>query len=885
MNSALRIFAFLLGTCSIVNGQNWKPIGPINRTGINGYNGQGAGMIKAIAFHPKYNTPDQSQGGAINKTIFAGSPYGGIWITRDDGANWSNNDPQYPNLNVDMLPGCGVKDIVVDYSNPTTLYASLCSSDFAHQLDDAPGFSLGTSNVEVILKNNQPSRGIYKYTPTTGWVAKVSYPYNSNKFVPAISISPSNPQIIFACTSDGIIKSNDGGNNWNTVLTNGVGKPFRSIVFDPSGSNEVYASGQEVYKSTDGGNNWSQISNFASSIPNNKGTTLVNIVVKSSTILYASVVYANSNDEKTRNYIFFKYNGNTWLQQAMFPKKYVWSDDRFALTLVSVSGNDYIFAGQEEVQRFNSLTQSWTTISDYGNIMHPDIHDIVFSPDNTTLCIGHDGGISLANSNIFSGIPNWTTKNTGLNIATIFSFAGAQKNPYLYLVGETDNGNSYVNNADENNFNAINWQGYEMADGGDKMINWENPNDWYDKPQMYPGRIERNTTGIPGGWTSDIFDLNFTDPNLSVYIPQNPNNDWHPHKFREYFGSSISMVLNPKNSNIIYRCGNAVLRSMDNGKNSQVLFRKSDCFDIPETDHYGATSVIAIAPSNQNYLYINHNNPYMWEPTLNLKFTNHIYKTTNALTANYKGPCIHSGILPVTSGVVCSNWTDISPPQFSNNIVISKKSTINAIAVSDKDPNIIWAGFSYNPQLPNFSVWKYDGNIWMDWGNGLPKDISITSLVYENGSNDGLYAGTDVAGVFYRNNAMNSWIPYGTNLPNAYITNMEINKTENTIRVGTKGRGIWKTNLNCLTSNFAKANCINCNNPNDFWEGKEVDLRNIYLDQSPLSIRGIDFIEILPGTAFGSNIILSSKIDSKNDPNLFYSLFIHGCKPGDGNSN
>lgn len=760
------ILFIFYATCLL--GQTWKPIGPFNRAGGNG---QGAGRIKTIAFHPLYGAVDPFLG-TINNTVFAGSPWGGIWISRDAGANWSTTDPlkQYPDLTTDFLPGCGVMDIVVDKFNPTTIYAALNTGETPVNL---PALKL-----TVI-----PSAGIYKYTPSTGWLPKYSYPYNSKKAIMQIAMYPGNNKIIFGCTSDGIIRSKDGGTSWATVLTAGVDKPFRNIVFNPKNPLIVYASGQDIYKSTDGGVTWGTgpISSFRTIIPGNDFTILSNIVVKSSSTLYASIVYQDNTVNCARQYAFYRYNGTSWIAMPNFPKYNDPQYDRFPLALKTISGIDYVFAGQELVQRYSSATNTWTTISDYGGCMHPDIHELVFTPNGAALFVGHDGGISKATSNFYSSKPNWTTINKGLSIATIYSFAGAQKNPKLFLSGELDNGNSIVKNADENNFDSISWKGYGMADGGDKMISWDNPNEWYDREAMYGGdfRNHRNTTGEPSYNSPAVFTNSTIDPP--------PTAIWTPHMLFEEWGSRKPLVMDPNNTNIVYRAANILIRSTDSGATSKVIFRKTDCFNIGTDDWNSHITCIAIASSNSNYLYINFNNPYVYEPRL----TNHIYKTTNALSSTYKAACPHSE----TDGVVCRNWTEITPPFPDVASVILKKSLITSIVVSDKDPNIIWAGFSYNPGILNFKVWKYDGITWSDWGAGLPQNTSITSLVYENGSNDDIYAGTDVAGVYYRNNSMSGWIQYGAGLPHASIIQMEINYTDSTLRVGTMGRGIWKTNL------------------------------------------------------------------------------------------
>ena len=50
-------------------------------------------------------------------------------------------------------------------------------------------------------------------------------------------------------------------------------------------------------------------------------------------------------------------------------------------------------------------------------------------------------------------------------------------------------------------------------------------------------------------------------------------------------------------------------------------------------------------------------------------------------------------------------------------------------------------------------------------------------------------------GVYYRDNELNEWILHGTGLPNSPVFDLEINKTNNKLRAGTFGRGIWEIDL------------------------------------------------------------------------------------------
>lgn len=84
---------------------------------------------------------------------------------------------------------------------------------------------------------------------------------------------------------------------------------------------------------------------------------------------------------------------------------------------------------------------------------------------------------------------------------------------------------------------------------------------------------------------------------------------------------------------------------------------------------------------------------------------------------------------------------------------------------------------------------------------GIDIAIPVNCIIYEKGSNGGVYIGTDI-GVYYKNNTLSSWIPFFDNkLPHCIVTDLEINYSINKIRAGTYGRGIWQSPLYCPIDN------------------------------------------------------------------------------------
>ena len=207
--------------------------------------------------------------------------------------------------------------------------------------------------------------------------------------------------------------------------------------------------------------------------------------------------------------------------------------------------------------------------------------------------------------------------------------------------------------------------------------------------------------------------------------------------------------------------------------------------------------------------------PYVLHPNTNTTIFagyDRVYKSTNsgstwtALTANLSGGELHeilkisasnpdvmyagngSKLFRTNNGG--STWTSIA-----TGLPVGQ-SYLTEVAISNTDPNKIWATFSgYNSSNKVF----YSSNGGSNWTNisaGLP-NLPVNCIVYENNSNDAIYIGTDV-GVYYKSNSV-AWTPFMTNLPNVKVSDLEIHYGASKIRAATYGRGLWESPLNVVS--------------------------------------------------------------------------------------
>jgi photosystem II stability/assembly factor-like uncharacterized protein len=76
--------------------------------------------------------------------------------------------------------------------------------------------------------------------------------------VNGFAVHPTNPQVMYVATRDGIFRSDSAGERW-TRAANGP-KNVAAVAINPKNSTEVYATMADgtLFRSTDGGARWAE---------------------------------------------------------------------------------------------------------------------------------------------------------------------------------------------------------------------------------------------------------------------------------------------------------------------------------------------------------------------------------------------------------------------------------------------------------------------------------------------------------------------------------------------------------------------------------------------------------------------------------------------------
>lgn len=367
------------------NVAQWKHEGPVKNTG--GY--WGMGRTTHVSFHP--TQPN---------TFFVASPNGGIWKTLDGGKTYASI--------ADQLPYQPVGIVLVNPSNPNTLYATLGEKEGWWQY----------------------SMGVYKTTNggTTWNPTALSWKLTDNKVIYALQMNPLNPAILIAATSDGIYKTFNGGNSWSRLRT----ENFSDVIYKPGDTATVYAASNDywgqsnVYKSIDGGNTFQQVSDFG----------LQKVFLKfATTAADPNYLGLNMSVDGQKRYYLSENSAQSFEFVSNMPENLVlyFSQNNKS---VLYCGYVVIYKSTDGGKNWNQITDWWASGRGLPEI-HADHHFIGHHPNRPDeLYFGCDGGVYRYREST----QTWDELVNGLAITQFYKMAISTTVPPVLIGGSQDNG-------------------------------------------------------------------------------------------------------------------------------------------------------------------------------------------------------------------------------------------------------------------------------------------------------------------------------------------------------------------------------------------------------------------------------------------------------------
>ena len=632
-----------------------------------------------------------------------------------------------------------------------------------------------------------------------------------------VEYDPNNPNIIYVgAPSGGIWKSTDAGSSWSSTSDNMLSIGVTDIAVDYSNSNTIYiATGDGdfsdtysigVMKSTDGGKTWNTTglnTTNGFNITDLKTISRILIHPTDPTIIFAATstgVYRSSNSGDSWRPVI---SGSNFKDIKFKPgnPNTVYAVSTKNLYISTNGGNSFAINNalnfSTAVQRLMlGVTPAdpqyiYVLAGAYGDGGYGGLYRSV------------DGGSTFALRSIKPNILGWTSDATdkGGQAAYDLSLAVSPVDKEIVYVGGVNLWKS-VNGGQSWSINAF-WQPgsiypyvhadihmlkfiknspsdiYACSDGGlsittDAGKTWRDKSNGLSIAQIYRHSVSQTDPAfILTGWQDNGGNLlnssswyhviggdcmesavdytNNTFIYLSLYNGQmnrsvDDGNNWasisDDIKKVESGAWITPFVLDPVNPNILYAGFQNVWKTYNKGNSWSKIssFTNSNPFQA-----------IAVAPSNTKYIYV----------------------------ANY------SNVLKTTDGG--TTWTNIT-----TGLPITQCAITN-ICICPTNPNKVWvtlSGFVVNTKVYE----SVNGGVsWYNYSTGIP-NIPVTSMVYQKGTSDNLYIGTDI-GVYYRDASLKNWIPYMYGLPNVIVNKLEIQYSAKKLVAATYGRGLWQVDL------------------------------------------------------------------------------------------
>ena len=521
----------------------WTSIGPTNFSG----------RMLTLAFNPQ--NPN---------TIYSGSASGGLWKSTTQGIGesaWTRVKTGFPVLGVSTIcfaPG----DSMTMYIGTGEVYNSVLAGTGAAYRNTRGSYGIG------ILKSNDGGKT---------WEKSLDWTYRQNEGVWDIGISQTDPNILYAATTDGVYKSSDAGNSWQRVhpviMANSLvvhpDDPDRVVV----GSGNFNSDDAGIYKTEDGGTSWDRISENIPETFNGKIQLANNS--RFPDLIYASIGNGFGGPDGATWTLRSENFGSNW--ELVSTQDYSRWQGWFAHDLdINPENPDEVIAAGIRVWQSQDGGHSFDTISTGGvgfssppiagpdgppSYVHSDVHDVIYHPSQPDqFFIASDGGIHTS----LDGGKSFESRNGGLQTVQFYNGTSSSQLDSEFFVGGLQDNGSIAYKGDEiwrrvsggdgswtavdpNNDDDIllSWQGLNMlrtTNGGETVVDLPRP------------AFNENVSFIAPFVTSNTNPLMVYAGMSKVYVSEDRGTSWHApnNNNLDGFNPILSMAVSRQDHRVVY---------------------------------------------------------------------------------------------------------------------------------------------------------------------------------------------------------------------------------------------------------------------------------------------------------------------------------------------
>lgn len=404
--------------------------------------------------------------------IYISSAAGGVWKTDNDGLSWVN-----------VFENSGTQPtgaVAVDPNDDSVLWVG--TGDFVTGCEGYFGIGLLRSTDGGATWESRNGSGASTLEDLSSFSSVVVDPRNSSHVVVGGTLR--------GCTSGqslngGLYTTFDGGLTWSKRIAD---TPVHEVAQDPT-NRDVYwaATSQGVFKSTDNGQNW--VKQTASGLPSSgTGRTELAIAPSNGNVVY--VLFESSGFWRTTN------GGSSWTQMSM-PGQSCDGQCWYNMTLaVHRTNPDIVYRGTILIFKTVDGGAHWTQLTNgWGGSqqVHQDTHALLVDPSiPDKFYVGGDGGMWKSSN----GGSTFVNMNGGLGLFLFYAVDSQENDPAVVCGGAQDNSSLVRTTGDVWDLQAVTGDGFVCA------IDPQNPN--YSYITSYPGSypsVSRSTNGVLGSYS------------------------------------------------------------------------------------------------------------------------------------------------------------------------------------------------------------------------------------------------------------------------------------------------------------------------------------------------------------------------------------------------
>jgi photosystem II stability/assembly factor-like uncharacterized protein len=458
----------------------WQPLGPAGIPDGQTYgSGPGstatmAGRVPAIAVDP--SEPDH---------VLVGTAAGGVWETRDGGANWAPRTDDQPTLSIGAL--------AFDPSEPSTVYAGTGegNSEYFHLGQGILVSRDGGTTWSVIAADVFAGIGFYR-----------------------LVVDPRDGQRLIAATTGGAAISADGGKKWS-LLHKGLSWDV-SLAYLGDEAEILLGAPDGLFSSRGGGALSSvEVPGLQALDPDSERIAVAHVLSDPG----QAFAFAATQGEAR---LWHRSGADGTYDPVELPSFAVGEYVENVLDVgqgsydwhlsVPPAGDDTIYLGAIELVKGvrTGGEWEWSDISSrigHGDSIHPDQHTMTFdAQDPNAIFAGNDGGIFRSPD---AG-QSWQSLNAGLAISEVGYLTQRPDEPLWLLAGLQDNGTIRRESPTA-------WTQVGLGDGGDCGTNMANADVCFHS--YYYMDMERSSSrGDPDSW-QNATPPGDTDKLLKLFYP------------------------------------------------------------------------------------------------------------------------------------------------------------------------------------------------------------------------------------------------------------------------------------------------------------------------------------------------------------------------------